>query len=116
MKEPIKLTELEPRWWSTQSGRHGQGINFLCPRCREEYIGVAFKNPVDGGSPAPNCKYYWIRIGDSFESLTLQPSIDATIYGHWHGEVRGGNMFGVHGLCQVYLEVQDGKIKELYGS
>lgn len=74
---------------------------FLCPVCRDEYIGVAFKNPLDGGPAAPNCKYYWQRTGDSFETITLNPSVNAATIGHWHGWIRDGKTIGTEtGGCK----------------
>ena len=29
----MKLTELEPGWFSSGDGRHGMGIGFNCPHC-----------------------------------------------------------------------------------
>lgn len=85
MPKPIRLTQLDPHWWSENENRRGQGIYFLCPHCRSDYIGVAFQNPIDGGAPAKDSKYYWKRVGETFENITLEPSIDASKIGHWHG-------------------------------
>jgi hypothetical protein len=99
----MKLIDLDPGWFCDKDGRNGQGISFLCPHCKKIYIGIAFKNPIDGGTPIPlrqykNKKgklvwtYNWERQGDTFENLTLIPSIDASEYGHWHGFIRDGNI------------------------
>ena len=104
----MRLIELDPHWWIVGDNRHGQGIYFLCPHCRKEYIGVAFKNPIDGGTPAPDCKYYWTRAGETFDDLTLEPSIDASKVGHWHGHIKGGTMMGTE--CNVILDLQNGEV------
>lgn len=87
----MRLSELEPRWWSDGESRHGMGISFLCPHCRTEMLSVAFANPIDGGAPyeLPTAKL-WQRTGDTFDTLTLSPSVDASHYGHWHGHVTNG--------------------------
>jgi hypothetical protein len=100
----MRLTELNPRWWASE-GRHGQGITFRCPHCPPDTVvvlGVAFANPVDGGEPAtdplgPNdiiaVRPHWNRTGDTFETLTLTPSI--LFHGHWHGFITNGEVITV---------------------
>jgi hypothetical protein len=34
----------------------------------------------------------WRREGDTFDTLTLSPSVDASPSGHWHGFVRNGEV------------------------
>lgn len=113
----MRLSELEPRWWA-EAGRQGQGVSFLCPHCRTVRLGVAFSNPLDGGPPVtatvcdrlrwvhgeaytddpldtilmdvPPAGPIWHRTGETFEDLTLSPSVDAGASGHWHGFVSGG--------------------------
>ncbi len=86
----MRLIELDPHWIA-EEGRQGQGIHFECPHCRETRIGVYFKNPIDGGTPAKD-RLLWQRAGDTFETLTLTPSIDASKFGHWHGHVTNGEI------------------------
>jgi hypothetical protein len=104
----MRLTELDPRWSTSESGRHGMGINFLCPICKDQYLGIFFENPIDGGAMAtpdelPTAR--WKRTGDTFDNLTLTPSVDAsggakdctpasdgTARGHWHGHITDGNI------------------------
>lgn len=107
----MRLSALNPRWW----GNEGRilGISFLCPHCTTTRLGVAFANPVNGGPPSPIVTadampkvmkahlhesltfdvppgHLWTRTGEDFETLTLQPSIDASKAGHWHGNVTNG--------------------------
>jgi len=109
----VKLSELDPRWWSVDMSRRGQGIHFLCPTCRIERIGVAFNNPIDGGAPAPGCKFYWTRAGESFDDLTLDPSINAAAVGHWHGFIKSGETIGNEHAC--ILSVQSGEVIDITG-
>ncbi len=80
----MKLTELDPRWFS-EDGRHGQGFTFTCPLCRNMRLGVPFANPVDGGAVLPPDKrgskggFLWQRSGDTFDVMTLSPSVDASV-------------------------------------
>ncbi len=107
-----RLVDLEPAWiTTTASERRGMGVSFLCPvhgatggpsgsAC---YLGVWFENPVDGGLPyKPGDSYrprpnesrgpepLWHRTGETFDDLTLTPSIDAK--DHWHGFITGGQV------------------------
>lgn len=93
---PRRLVDLNPRWGSgTFHGveRRGIALNFDCP-CQSptcEWGGtmsVAIENPIDGGAREGGWKTYWQRTGDTFETLTLSPSIHAV--GHWHGWLRNG--------------------------
>jgi hypothetical protein len=101
---PLTLLELEPRW--TMSGdsavpRHGMGLSFLCPVHRDHRLVVMFENPIDG---LPNCqqsRYRWHRHGETFETLTLGPSIDASSGARhhdqietpcWHGFIEDGHI------------------------
>lgn len=109
----MRLVELHPRWWA-ETGRHGQGCSFVCPHCvraeNPQRIGVAFANPLDGLGPivltnkvkldhVHDQKFYeippgfhWTRIGDTFEVLTLSPSVNAEASGHWHGFIQNGEV------------------------
>lgn len=111
----MRLTELDPKWWA-EPGRRGQGVVFLCPHCRKTWLCVAFSNPLDGGhpwslSPSPRPLWavlypdtlargqvvvppgtHWHRTGDTFDTLTLAPSVDASPAGCWHGFVRAGGV------------------------
>jgi len=76
----VRLIDLDPHWSVDGEGRRGMGINFECPVHRVHYLGVWFANPVDGGlSAPPSCRPTprWQRIGDTFDTLTLTPSINA---------------------------------------
>lgn len=116
----MRLVDLDPKWWAAQ-GRIGQGMVFLCPHCRQGYLCVAFANPLDGGQPwnigteehrpisalwdilydggvipvgtwivPPG--YSWQRVGETFDSLSLSPSVDASKAGCWHGFLTNGEI------------------------
>ena len=84
--------------WIKSAGRR-VGLLFDCPHCSCR-LAIGFSNPVDGG-PAEvempmglgqNDGRRWHREGESFDQLTLKPSIDAP--GHWHGWLTGGELKG----------------------
>jgi hypothetical protein len=102
----MRLTDLNPRWvgaggtgvsnadGSPVPERGGVGISFDCPCGACGIRGyVAFENPLDGGQPyiSPG-QPTWQRTGDTFETLTLSPSILRTppYACGWHGWIRNG--------------------------
>lgn len=85
------------------------------------WLCIAFSNPLDGGaplvlSPAPRSLWavlypgedfegvlekgqavappgtHWRRAGNTFDELTLMPSVDYSAGGHWHGFVTKGTI------------------------
>lgn len=72
-------------------------------------LAILFANPIEGGPPHPvdsRSRYelgldtwlryhhfggeHWQRTGDTFETLTLSPSINCDGWKHWHGHVSNG--------------------------
>jgi len=121
----VRLSELGASFYGAEGGtRRGVGVTFWCPLCvkkdRERPAGspayqdaavlpVAFANPLDGGPPvlsrwkdkngAERVQVAWGRTGDTLETLTLSPSINAegTMHGHgpgWHGHIEDGAVKG----------------------
>ena len=112
----MKLIELNPRWFDVPGiGTNKDGMTFVCPcaKCQPVHensrrLGIQFANPV-GGEPLPlmtqkqkmvhvhelrtfdiAMNYLWQRTGETFEDMTLSPSIDASNSGHWHGHITNG--------------------------
>ena len=77
--------------------RDGVGIVCDCP-CgntdEHHQLYVPFKNPLDGG-PALDDRTGWQRTGDTFETLTLTPSILRRSHCGWHGYITNGNVTSV---------------------
>lgn len=95
----MRLVDLDPRWygWYTSGGRIG--VDFQCPVHRDAHrCYVPFANPLEGTPEVRN--HLWQRTGDTFDTLTLTPSIDYTRYDHgelrdascWHGFIRNGEV------------------------
>ena len=94
----MKLTDLDPRWTTATNpdcgGRpdaHGMGLSFLSPLGTGLRINIFFANPLDGGTPINDPekqRTLWQRTGDTFETLTLTPSVDASP--DWHGWIKNG--------------------------
>jgi hypothetical protein len=103
-------------------GTDKDGVTFFCPcaRClgdpeHRTRLAVQFANPVNG-EPKPLVMmrllaqalqkdhtpeerknvvppgFLWTRTGETFEALTLTPSVDASPAGHWHGFVTKGEI------------------------
>lgn len=98
----MKLTELEPRWLTPNV------LAFQCPHCRKviltcKNIVLSEQDQFDlfhgffgedwniGTVPSsPACA--WSFSGTDFASLTVEPSVDASSSGHWHGRIVNGEM------------------------
>jgi len=97
----MKLIELNPRWTGFPDGHIRFGLTFDCPHCKTQRLGVVFANPIDPegwierGVAMPKAECKWSRTGESFETLTLTPSIDSSridFGGHWHGFITNGEV------------------------
>ena len=67
---------ISDRYGNPVPERNGIGIMFDCPCGCEARCYVSFSNPIDGGEPRTNpTEPTWDRTGDTFEALTLRPSI-----------------------------------------
>lgn len=95
----MKLTELNPKFAGyTDDGSIKIGILFDCPCCKKQRLHVPFSNPIDKngwllkGVTRPHFPNEWKREGDTFESITLNPSIDFSKIGHWHGSIINGQI------------------------
>lgn len=75
------------------------GLSFDCPVHRDHKLAVMFSNPVDGLSRCDKCKYTWNRTGETFETMTLGPSIDASGNLTDVGGPNGGNVGMVQTPC-----------------
>jgi len=103
----MKLTELEPRWY----GLDGVvcGMSFLCPHCKKERLGIAFHHAGREvmedtfiKAHSPQTQHIWTITGDAvefdgmehlgFDHVTLSPSVDASLTGHWHGFIQDGEI------------------------
>lgn len=113
-KKKLRLSELKPRWYVLSDNvRHG--FTFECPHCHAlllsqyketksvdmniERIGVAFHHSGYEAMEdtiihvlSPSTNHIWGMTGDSFENLTLTPSVDASAIGHWHGRIVNGEI------------------------
>lgn len=81
------------------------GVSFLCPIHRNHRFAVGFAVPLDGGTPLSGHRFLWERKGETFDTLTLGPSVDASGGGGstnlnniqtpcWHGFITNGEVTG----------------------
>jgi len=108
----MRLSTLDPHWVN-EDGDHDtvkKGVTFLCPHCQQRRLGVFFDAPICGSPPVDLVAFnrdrlradghpfddihvgriLWHRVGETFEDLTLTPSIDASAFGCWHGNITAG--------------------------
>lgn len=110
----MRLTELNPKWIGIHNISAGVdiriGMRFDCPGCRQTRIVVAFANPIDPANALANTTWrpgiplmaglQWSRTGDTFDSISLVPSIDRSEDGHWHGCVNSGEISTSSASCK----------------
>ncbi len=104
----MKLTDLHPQFLvaggegisnadgSPAPERTGVGVLCDCP-CgntdEDHRLFVPFANPIDGGLPVHTGKNNgWSRTGETFETLTLTPSIQRVGGCGWHGFITNGEI------------------------
>jgi hypothetical protein len=101
----MKLTDLNPRW----VGHGGEGVTSQGqPVPRREAVAIAFDcpcgsaecgrvcielaNPLDGRPPTRTDGHTWKREGETFETLSLTPSIQRLDNCRWHGFITNGEV------------------------
>lgn len=97
----MKLVDLDPHWLGhggqgvteTATGkpvplRERIGIRMNCPCGCGTPLCVTFTNPVDGQGPIGGTT--WERQGETFETLTLRPSVQRVGGCNWHGYITDG--------------------------
>lgn len=107
----MRLADLEPQFVgaggegiSDKDGnpvprREGVALVFKCP-CginhdsigESDLICLHFSNPLDGGSPLERVGHTWERTGDTFDTLTIRPSIQRLTGCRWHGFITDGEV------------------------
>jgi hypothetical protein len=114
----MRLVDLNPWWFGALGIDTGKdGMTFLCPCAKclanpdtQVRLAVQFANPV-GAEPKPAMTFkekrrhvhdlrtfdvppgfLWTRLGETFEAITITPSVDASKAGHWHGFITAGEV------------------------
>jgi hypothetical protein len=113
----MRLTDLKPKWiqpgnWAELAPPLYIGLSFLCPHCphtacptcgssdtRSKRLFINFWPPIDPENargrmfewPEPTHRIH-TRTGDTFETLTIEPSIGFENIGHWHGRITNGDI------------------------
>ena len=98
----MKLTDLHPHWITDEV----TGLKMLwfdCPAHPEasehDWVAIRVSEKPSHQMEVPNASFpttddykvnVWQVTGDSFENLTISPSID--MKGHWHGFITNGQV------------------------
>lgn len=106
----MRLTELSPQFCAAggpgiynadgtpATPRRGIGLMFNCPCGCSLLCYVPFRDPIDGGpARVSDGEPSWERTGETFDALTLRPSIlrDQAKGGcGWHGFITAGEVTG----------------------
>lgn len=104
----MRLVDLDPRWVTTNipptTARRGISFECPCPQCQDELhppfltvhpqrIIIWFEPCLDGALPVSGGLRWQRTSGESFEDLTLSPSIDFKhAGGGWHGLLDHGRI------------------------
>jgi len=113
----VKLVDLSPKWLVLPNAVDGVrfyvGVSFLCPHCehtpcptcghqRGRRLAFYFFPPIDPdnliGRYGPEWwpengrgrKEHRRESGDTFDTLTISPSVGFEQIGHWHGTITNG--------------------------
>jgi hypothetical protein len=97
------LKDLHPKFIGTLRPESGEGIQFDCPSCGPSHQLVAyFENPLDGLAVA-SWTPKWKRIGEEFDVLSIEPSLE---YPCWHGWIEEGRAIDVRESPLVLFDQQ----------
>ena len=97
----MRLSDLRPKWVQPDAVRVSVpiyvGVSFDCPCCGDQRLSVRFRQPIDPNNMLADTGWRarepaWERAGEDFDSLTLLPSIDFSLGGHWHGHIINGEI------------------------
>lgn len=83
----MKLANLLPQYIATNPFRRGMGVSFKCPHC-DQRVEIWFENPLDGGYADSGNLPLWKQTGETFQKLTLFPSI--MINNHFYADLING--------------------------
>jgi hypothetical protein len=101
----MRLDDCFPRWI------HPDVFAFLCPHCGEAFL-TCKRVPMSVWDQMAAAREHFGEQGDfdivpcrkdmawvfqnaeSFETLTVTPSLDASASGHWHGFIQNGGVVG----------------------
>jgi hypothetical protein len=99
----VNLATLNPHWVAVSNASPNSplesariGVSFDCPCCRKTRLMILFRNTI--GPTLSAWPYlclgdkFWDRQGETFDDLTLSPSIDCSKSGHWHGFITAGEV------------------------
>lgn len=91
----MKLVDLNPKFLGARHANgvtEKAGVDLDCPcgKCGHRLY-VPFKVPIGPGDPYMNEKG-WNRTGETFETLTLEPSILRIGLCGWHGYITNGEI------------------------
>lgn len=99
----MKLTDLEPRWVGLHNfdaaATYHIGVSFRSPQTGQR-LAVLFRPAIDPAGLAAKYQWpdffpdkkKWDRTGDTFDTLTLSPSLDFSAVGEWHGFIVSGEV------------------------
>ena len=124
MTRHTRLVDCNPRWVTGRyAGQPGdddvpRGVHFDCPEGHEQCSHVIPFTPALDGSPTPGWQQngaVWQRTGDTFETLTLSPSIRRNpTYASREAALAAGALpeyLNDSHFCALHIFIRDGQIE-----
>lgn len=113
-----RLGDCDPKWVTVGESGPARGVSFACPEGHEGCRHVIPFTPALDGSPAESWQHnrcVWQRTGDTFETLTLSPSIRREpVYASREAALAAGvdekYLEPTH-LCALHIFIRDGQIE-----
>jgi hypothetical protein len=113
-----RLVDCDPQWVSESDGREGCGVRFECPEGHANCVHVIPFTPALDGQPHASWQSNgatWQRTGDTFETLTLSPSIRREpVYASREAAIAAGanekHLEPTH-FCALHIFIRDGQIE-----
>ena len=113
-----RLVDCDPRWVVTAGGSLERGVSFACPEGHEGCRHVIPFTPALDGTAAESWQgngCVWQRTGDTFETLSLTPSIRREpVYASREAAIAAGAderyLEPTH-FCALHIFIRDGGIE-----
>lgn len=113
-----RLVGCDPKWVTVGEGGPARGISFACPEGHDDCRHVIPFTPAIDGTPAVSWQgngCIWQRSGDTFETLSLSPSIRREpVYASREAALAAGALaeyLTPSMFCALHIFIRDGRIE-----
>ncbi len=111
-----RLVDCSPQWVNWSSMDMTDGVRFDCPEGHPDCVHVIpFTPAIDGSLPKMDHGRGWQRTGDTFDTLTLSPSIRRNpTYANREAALAAGALeeyLTPSMFCALHIFIRDGQIE-----